>query len=203
VAYTPDWERLADALKRVIATGVSEDEAKLDLCHAVADRKIDVRVRIAATDYAMRGRVCSDGNVVVPAHLSPGDLDWVQSRPFAQWPIGPRPGEHYFGFTWENRPLDLIELSTADVIEVLCGGAGYHSGNEPTARAGKQKSRSKRQPALERARGAIRELYPKGVPGQAEEPNKNLCRRVGEKLKEANLPNVSNDTILRAAGRRK
>jgi hypothetical protein len=122
VAYTPDWEPLADALKRVMATGVSEDEAKTDLCRAVADRKIDVRVSIAASDYGMRGRVFSDGNVRVPPHLRPGDLDWARSRPFGQWPIGPRRGEHYAWIGgWENRPLDLIELSTADVVEMLCG----------------------------------------------------------------------------------
>jgi hypothetical protein len=40
-------------------------------------------------------------------------------------------------------------------------------------------------------------------PDQATEPNVNLCRRVSAKLNEAKLPNVSDDTILRAAGRRK
>jgi 7-cyano-7-deazaguanine synthase in queuosine biosynthesis len=63
--------------------------------------------------------------------------------------------------------------------------------------------RGKSKPALERARGAINELYPRGAPGQAVEPNANLCRRVSENLKQAGLPDVSDDTILRAAGRRK
>ena len=45
MAYTPDWEAIADALKRVMATGTTEDEAKTDLCRALADRKIDIRVR--------------------------------------------------------------------------------------------------------------------------------------------------------------
>ena len=116
MAYTPDWEPIADALKRVMATSVSEDEAKTDLCRAVADRKIDVQVTIAAT-----GQVYLDGNVGVPRHLKPSDLDWVHSRPFAQWPIGPRPGQHYT-WNWSNRPIDLVELSTSDVLRILCGG---------------------------------------------------------------------------------
>jgi 7-cyano-7-deazaguanine synthase in queuosine biosynthesis len=63
--------------------------------------------------------------------------------------------------------------------------------------------RRKGRPTFERACNVIQELYPDGVPKQSAEPNANLCRRVGEKLKKAGLPNVSNDPILRAAGRRK
>ena len=66
-----------------------------------------------------------------------------------------------------------------------------------------QRRHGKSGPALERARGAIKELYPDGVPGQATEPNASLCRRVCAKLQEECLPRVSDDTILRAAGRRK
>jgi hypothetical protein len=70
--------------------------------------------------------------------------------------------------------------------------------DEPS-RTGRRKSK----PALERARGAIKDLYPNGVPGQAVEPNPVLCRRVGDKLKQSGVRDVSDDTILRAAGRRK
>jgi 7-cyano-7-deazaguanine synthase in queuosine biosynthesis len=73
----------------------------------------------------------------------------------------------------------------------------------PAVRYGAPRRRAKSRPTLERARGAIEEIYPGGVPSQSAEPNVNLCRRVGEKLKKSGLPNVSNDTILRAAGRRK
>jgi hypothetical protein len=73
----------------------------------------------------------------------------------------------------------------------------------PIVRDGAPQRRAKSRPTLERARGAIEEIYPGGVPSQTAEPNVNLCRRVGEKLKKSGLPNVSNDTILRAAGRRK
>ena len=63
--------------------------------------------------------------------------------------------------------------------------------------------RAKSRPALDRAREAVNRLYPTGVPDQATEPNAKLCRRIAEKLKEAGLSGVSDDTILRAAGRRK
>jgi hypothetical protein len=117
-------------------TGASEDEAKMDLCRAMADRKIDIRVMIASSEGGMGGQVFADGNVSVPTHLRPGDLDWVRSRPLAPWSIGPRPGEHYEWIGgWKNRSLDLIELSTADVIEILCGG---EDGRIPSATAGQE-----------------------------------------------------------------
>ena len=61
MAYTPDWLSLADTLQRLVSTGIAEEDAKNNLCRAMADRKIDVRVRIAAT-----GKVFSNGNVGVP-----------------------------------------------------------------------------------------------------------------------------------------
>jgi hypothetical protein len=124
VAYRPDWEPLADALRRVITAGVPEPTAKIDLCRAVADRKIDVRVRVASSDPAKTGKVFSDGNVGVPPHLDPDDFDWVKSRPLARWSIGPRRGEYHNWIDgWEDRWFDLIEVSTADVVEILCGSS--------------------------------------------------------------------------------
>jgi hypothetical protein len=64
----------------------------------------------------------------------------------------------------------------------------------------RKRPREKRRPSLERAQVAIKVVYPNGVPDQATEPNHILCRRVSEKLTG---PKVSDDTILRAAGRRK
>jgi hypothetical protein len=66
----------------------------------------------------MRGDTFSGGNVRVPKHLAPGDLDWEQSRPLKPWPIGPMPGQHYY-WNWAELPLDLLELSTPNVIEIL------------------------------------------------------------------------------------
>ena len=64
-------------------------------------------------------------------------------------------------------------------------------------------SRNRRRPTFESAHAAIQALYPKGVPSQTDVPNATLCRKVGDHLKfGGNKLNVSNDTILRAAGRR-
>jgi 7-cyano-7-deazaguanine synthase in queuosine biosynthesis len=73
-------------------------------------------------------------------------------------------------------------------------------GGEPQ---GRSRSSSRNRPASDLARKIIGELYPDGVPEQSSEPNAALCRRVGDKLKALKLRNVSDDTILRAAGRRK
>jgi hypothetical protein len=123
VAYTPDWEPIADALKRVMTIGVSEDEAKLDLCRAMADRKIKVKVRIAQNADSFRGETFSGRNVGVPHHLSPDDFDWSRSCPLNPWPIGPVGPQHYTWIErWKDRPVDLIEVLTIDVLRILCGG---------------------------------------------------------------------------------
>jgi hypothetical protein len=70
-------------------------------------------------------------------------------------------------------------------------------------RSATMRRHSKSSPTLERARRAIEDLYPAGLPDQGLEPNANLCRRVGDKLRQLGLPDVSDDTILRAADRRR
>ena len=123
MAYVRDFEPLADALKRVLAaTSVKEDQAKRDICNAVADKKIAVRVRVAISDLSFGGRTFNRGNVGVPPHLNPDDFDWLQSRPLKLFSIGPEPGQHYSWISgWEHRVIDLIELSTVDVANILCG----------------------------------------------------------------------------------
>ncbi len=119
--YTPDWELLADALRRVIATGINEKEAKTDLCNAIADRKIAIRVTIAAGERGIPGSLFSGDNIQVPAHLKPEHFDWVQSRPSQRWRLGPSGPQSYIYpyWDWELRPIDCIELATTDVREIF------------------------------------------------------------------------------------
>jgi hypothetical protein len=141
MAYVPDWERLSDVLKRVTEAGVSEIEAKLDISRAVADRKIRGRLTVAmeadivATWHQMVTKAqglgtgpnhvadpveCFEGgNIDVPRHLIASDFDWKDSRPLKPWPIRPRNGRFN---EWRafSRPALRIELSVADVRNVLC-----------------------------------------------------------------------------------
>jgi hypothetical protein len=94
--YAPDdWEPLGNALRRVIKTGLSEHEARIKLCCAIAERKIAVRVTIGG-EYGVPGRVFGGSNVFVPTQLSPNLFDWEQSRPIRPWSIGPGFGEHHW-----------------------------------------------------------------------------------------------------------
>jgi hypothetical protein len=58
-------------------------------------------------------------------------------------------------------------------------------------------------PVIERARRALAELYPNGIPRQVDKANKILVTEVDKLLKQQNLAVPSDVTILRAARRHK
>jgi hypothetical protein len=186
MAYVRPWERLADALTRVMAAaGRSREEAQTDICQAITDKAIKIQGQLKehTTRHITSRRVLEGKDFELPARIKPADVDWESSRPLRPWAVH----REIFGLPgyWE---LEWIELFKADVTKVLCRAEGTEGRNRPT---------------LERAQNAINELYPNGVPEQAVLPNLVLCRCVGDKLKKSGLPNVSDDTILRAAGRRR
>ena len=142
MAYVPDWERLADALKRVTAaTGIAEDEAQQDICGAIADREIRIRFCIAKEDAFPRGfvegTVRNGEEVDIPIDLKPSDFDWKNSRAFKPWPIHAdrrlaelnlasvtrySKSASRFRAKWH---LEWIELNRTDVTKVLiAAGAG-------------------------------------------------------------------------------
>jgi hypothetical protein len=122
--YNPEWELLANALKRVMAVGTEEQEAKADICNAISDRKIAVRVLVDEADRDVGGQTLYAPDVEVPLRLKPEDLDWRRSRPLAPWPIGPHSVVEDYLPTWSWRPrkIALLELSRADVVSVLSLG---------------------------------------------------------------------------------
>ena len=82
LAYTPVWETLADALRRVVAVGSKESEAKRDLCRAMVDEAITIRLLLAADARLNLPELpASVAGLDLPERLLPGDIDWRQSRP--------------------------------------------------------------------------------------------------------------------------
>jgi hypothetical protein len=199
MAYPPEWERLPAALERAMTTaGLSIEEAKTDICQAIADGTIKIRVKLRehTTKHFTSKSVLEGKSVEIPTNIKADDLDWERSRPVKPWYV-PR-GSHGLHGHWN---LEWIELSRTDVTTVLCPTTKLRETVQPAS--GGQNAKSRSRPALERAKRVIQQLYPAEVPDQAAEPNAILCRRVGEKLKELKLEDVSDDTILRAAGRRR
>jgi len=194
MSYVRAWQRLSEVIESILAVaGCSREEAQTEICHAIADRtvKIQGKLRIHTTRRITSNRILEGKDFLIPDDIKPADLDWGDSRPLTPWPLD----RDVFGFPgfWE---LEWIKLFRTDVTNVLCG--------RPAERASKQTSvPSRRRPARERAQQAINELYPNGVPEPTALPNTLLCRRVGEKLREQGLVDVSDDTILRVAGRRR
>jgi len=153
MAYVPDWERLAEARKRVMATGLLKHRAQLDLCRAIADQKIRIRYLIGKEEIGgtpvpqgqgMAGHVIWRMDVI-PRSVAPPDFDWQKSRPVKPWQVPPNP------VFWE---LDWIELFSADVTKVLIVAEGRHlvaGGNKhrdsagQDARAAEERSRTIKQ----------------------------------------------------------
>jgi hypothetical protein len=228
MVYLPDWETLAETLARVMTTnGLSPSGAQLDICRAFRDDKVrsrygvegvqtphrfDVNLRAVGQSRNRFDQRDIIGRPRVPLDLIPDDIDWVNSRPKSPW--------------LDNRGflvgIAKIEVSTADVIRVLCRGrtarpasdaqpSGPSRGLQVQAReppstpnpdvtsvdqasSPRHKSSAKR----DRAQRAIHEVYPGGVPEKT--TDMELFRAVGRKL-GADTP--SEDTVLRAAGRRR
>ena len=247
--YTPDWEPLADALRRVIATGVGDTEARTDLCRAVADKKIRVQVTIAASEGRLADAVFSGQRVLVPARLNPNDFDWEQSHPHRPWTVGGSvvgPKSYYDPYrTWERRQIGLIELATADVQRLFGSSPAKPKRQAAAEDSGLKNSIGPQQPTTEEASSGAEQDSGAGAidvprrtramppmpkePGPRREAWKALTQRfpngmIPDKYTGAELhiivnrhieklpsdalegrlhQQVSRDTVLRAAGRRK
>jgi hypothetical protein len=190
--YERPWQRLSEAVESVMAaTRCSREEVQTALCQAIADQAVEIRCKLKrhTTRPITWTNVLEGRHFEIRPEIKPADLHWESSRPVNPWPVH----REVFGFPgyWE---LEWIEVSRTDVTNVLCIPG---ESDEPTERA------SRSRPTRERAQQAINELYPQGMPSPTALPNAVLCRRVGEKLKELGVGDVSDDSILRAAGRRK
>jgi hypothetical protein len=127
VAYTPQWEPIGDALKRLVASGKPEREAKRDLCRAIAEDDIDFRVHLSADpNLYSPPTIVRAAEVDLPWRFSSDDIDWQKSQPLKPWSIHQqRLGESAIMFSARaahlfERTIEMIEVSVADVARTLC-----------------------------------------------------------------------------------
>jgi hypothetical protein len=197
VTYTPKWERLSETLDSISnSAAISREQAAADLCRALSDGDIDIRVTLAK--HAFRLQTSSDvvfrSDLQIPSLLNPSDFDWQRSRPNKPWSVSKRSPR--YGGPWE---LAWIEVSKADVtrkFSISEVGAAQTGAKAPS------KAKKKRAtPKLDAANKALAELYEQNIP--AHELNDRLVNRTIEHAKKKYKLDVSRDTVLRAAGRRK
>src|SRR5262249_18610740 len=127
-----------DVVARVgAATGLSEDEAKADICQAMADRAVKIRIKPEKhASTPMRSTEVVDGEKFeIPAEIKPEDMDWERSCPRKPWPA--RRGSFAPAGFWD---LEWIELCMSDVANVLCtvpfpGAGGFTSATPETSTA--------------------------------------------------------------------
>jgi hypothetical protein len=140
---------LPDALWRVVASGVAVSEAKIEICQAVADGKIRIRVMVSEREPNVGGRLLEIGDVEIPPRLVPNDFDWANSRPSRPWMTGPdnrNPAERYLvNWPWKPRSLQWVQLRTTDIVEVLCEGVAQPTPGTAQEKAQRSSSRKRHQ----------------------------------------------------------
>src|SRR5262245_51913640 len=88
--YQPVWERLPDALQRVMdSNGISKDDAQGAIRKAIADGSIRIRCCLEThATRAMTSNAVLDGSAFqIPPGLESHHLDWDRSRPTKTWVV--------------------------------------------------------------------------------------------------------------------
>jgi len=216
VACTPEWETIKEALKRVVAAGLPKEQAKRDLCRAMADRKIHLQLTTVADPRLNLPELTFEYSEV-SRHLSPKDIDWSNSRPSPDsraW--GPTPKNsaepnsvflsRNIGF-WD-RTIVLIEVRSAQVTRIFCHPREEPADIDPPPTRSQEavdiNRPAARPPAPKPPQGAmisaafraIKTLWPDGVPKELNAKDRN--RQIRDWQKTNRVSESSDRTIQRA-----
>jgi hypothetical protein len=113
------WLSLADAVGRLVARGVQEAKAKADICTAIAEKRLRVRVHADdGNDSERQPAIHEFADVDIPIELNLNRLDWAHSRPAALYPWRTRSTESVD--EWQAPDVTLIEASVEDFVVELC-----------------------------------------------------------------------------------
>jgi hypothetical protein len=210
-----DWWALHEALTWMMSNVLSDSPLHGPLSQQEAWRELraacaDGKIRVRGTRHQRKGtnRVwddIGDGCVIPSEVVQPlwpvGGLDgtlWLanESLVYSLGSLGLLPLDRFPGVYWAS-----VTVSRVDLEREFSRSARY--AETPSGAAPKSEGRKPRQPLRQAAAREIFELYEGGVPDQTTVRNAKLCRDVGNLLKQKGITNISDDTILRAAGRRK
>jgi hypothetical protein len=181
VGDNANWEPLAEAVRRVMLTGITEDEAQLALCRAISNRKIRARIYLGKLErgdfFLHQTTMWGEVGLIIPPRLAPRDFDLAQSSPLRPW--RDKAGSTGIFPNWRQ---DRIEVFSADLTKALCGGKqteGVHAGRfgrgeqdgdarrgtpiVPTREGGEQKPSKRR-----RKSGSQRRAVASAGPGEQE-----------------------------------
>ena len=124
-AYSPLWEPLGAAFARVMLISIPENEAKLQIVTAIAERTIAVRVEISSPAKAGKVRWLEGQYVRPPTDLGIDDFDWSRSAPASKWHAALAPTTRYSHHPaeWAEQSISRLEVSTNDVTRIWCDSA--------------------------------------------------------------------------------
>ncbi len=199
MSYQPDWIDLPTAIELITkSNGASPEKAQAELSYAISDGAIQIRARL---DRHSSGIQTSSITIMgdklgIPKALSADNFDWTESRPIKSWLV--RSDDRHRPGYWF---LKTLEVCRPDVETKLLDRPKQSSVRSRPD--GGPKTKKREAPTLKAAQDALNELFPERIPPQHELLNKQLVDRVIKHVKKRGGPNVSETTILRAAGRRK
>lgn len=145
-------------------------------------------------------KALASGNLTAAAIPGTGNPVPIQI-PAYEWPYLQHSANRNFDdeLRFQHGPLAYHNV-TFQRVEIL----RIWAINEPGRRAGNSLSgASNRSPAQAKVKVAIGEIYPQGIPPVSEKSNKEIISEVATAMQQKGIAAPSNDTILRAAGRKK
>jgi hypothetical protein len=115
--YVSVWERLPDAIRRIMEGERPKERARADLCRAVADRTVNIRCKLEqhATRHFTSKDVLDGNAFEIPTEIKPEELDWERSGPLKPWFV--RRKCYSVPLYWH---LASIEVCSTDVTKSLC-----------------------------------------------------------------------------------
>jgi len=112
LAPPSEWKRLDDVLAPLTAIGIDEAQSKRNICRAIADRRIKIRLCVARkkgiNSFVKRNAFAAprSDEIEIPKKLEPNDFDWQRSRPLKPWRVAGKSQSARAG----TRQIEWIEV---------------------------------------------------------------------------------------------